>query len=273
VSELLKAWKQGLGLPDALVIDGHVHVGEWPQACTFASVDEAVAESEAYLDANGVDAFCGFGGGMFRGSDYQQGNDFLLAVWRRLPERCIPFMALNPNDSADALKQELDRMFSAGVRCIKLINDYQEQYPGDGPNMTVAYEYAARQGMLVFNHGWAREVILKVSKQFPATGFVFGHYSNGLDDILVERGNVYANIWNLGTTGWLERGVRKVGAHKFMLGSDGFLNPLSVGIGPVVFAGVTDDEKRMVLGTNLARLLDKVGALPQAIRTKWGHLV
>ena len=88
-----------------------------------------------------------------------------------------------------------------------------------------------------------------------------------------KRGNVYANFWGLGPMGWLDKGIREVGAHKFMMGSDGFLNPMSVGIGPVVFADISDDEKRMVLGLNVARLLDKVGALPKVIKVRLGNEV
>ncbi|MBI2438911.1 MAG: hypothetical protein HYV36_08900, partial [Lentisphaerae bacterium] len=47
-------WLSGQGLPDTLVIDGHVHIGDWPQAATFRSVDEAVAGSQELMDAHGV---------------------------------------------------------------------------------------------------------------------------------------------------------------------------------------------------------------------------
>ncbi len=271
MSDILTNWKNGMGVPDALVIDGHIHIGEWPHACTFTGVEEAVRESTAFMDANGVDAFCAMGGGgQLKAADYRRGNDFLLAVWQRLPERCIPFMSLNPNDAPHALASELERMHAAGVRCIKLINDYQERYPGDGPNLMMVYEFAAGHQMLVLNHMWEESVVQKIARCFPQTDFIFGHYCEWQDRVLSEVPNVWANIWNLGGLGWLERGIRKVGAHKFMLGSDGFLNALSVGIGPVMFADISDEEKRMVLGTNVARLLDKVGALPQAIKAKVG---
>ncbi len=272
MSAILAAWKSGRGLPDTLVIDGHIHVGEWPHAATFADVEEAARESAAYLDANGVDAFCAVGGGgMYRATDYRIGNDFLLAVWRRLPDRLVPFLSLNPNDQPADLREELERMHGEGVRCIKLINDYQERYPGDGPNLMLVYEFAARRHMLVFNHGWETRVIREVSLRFPDTDFVFAHYHEGLDEVLVERPNVHTNIWSLGTLGWLDRGIRKVGARKFMLGSDGFLNPLSVGIGPVVFADASDADKRLVLGLNAARLLAKVGALPAALESRYSR--
>ena len=101
--------------------------------------------------------------------------------------------------------------------------------------------------------------------EFPDVDFIFGHYGNGQDPVLKARENVYTNIWGYGNLGWLERGIRNVGAEKFMMGSDGFLNPLSVGIGPVVFAGISDKEKRLILGLTMARLLDRVGVLPKVL--------
>ena len=270
MSGILDDWVDGRGLPGVLVVDGHIHIGAWPHAATFRGVEEAAAESAAFMDANGVDAACVQSGGYtLEGADYRLGNDFLLDVCRRLPERLIPFMSVNPNDRGEAVLAELDRMYEAGVRCIKLINAYQESYPGDGPNLMALYEYADRHRMLVFNHSWTNEVILKVSAAFPGTDFVFGHYGGGQDHVLKERANVHANVWNVGTMGWLDRGIANVGAEKFMMGSDGFLNPVSVGIGPVVFAPVSDEEKRLILGLNAARLLDKVGALPAGLKAKY----
>ena len=272
MNDILANWKQGKGFPGTLVIDGHIHIGDWSHATTFFSVEEAVGESAAYLDANGVDAFCAVSGGynIGPGADYRRGNDFLLAVWEKLKDRMIPFLSVNPNDTAENIMAELERMYSAGVRCIKLINAYQENYPGDGPNLMALYEFAAEHNMLVFNHGWAENVIRMISAQFPGTDFVLGHYGAVWQaEIMKERDNVHANFWNLGPLGWLERGIEIAGAGKFMAGSDGFLNPLSAGLGPVVFADISDEEKRMILGLNAARLVDKVGALPPAIKKKY----
>jgi predicted TIM-barrel fold metal-dependent hydrolase len=257
----------GCGLPDTLVIDGHVHVGEWPHNTTFHGIEAAIRESAAFMDANGVDLACTQGGGyMWAGADYRLGNDFLLDVCRGLPDRMIGFMSVNPNDTWQNIEAELDRCYDAGIRCIKLINAYQYNYPGDGPNLMQLYAYADEHNMLVFNHAWAPEVIRKVADRFPATDFIFGHYHAGCDPVLQSCSNVYANIWSYGSMGWLDRGIATVGAAKFLMGSDAFLNPMSLGIGPVVFAPVPDDEKRLILGITQARLLDKVQALPAWVK-------
>lgn len=270
MSAILEKWISGRGLPDTIVIDGHIHISEWPHATTFHGVDEAVQESVRYLDANGVDAFCAVSGGYIFGMpDYHHGNDFLLEVWHRLPDRLIPFMNVNPNDTVAHILDELERMYAAGVRCIKLINAYQHAYPGNGPTLMALYAFAAQHRMLVFNHHWSEAEINQIAPQFPEIDFIFAHYLGGYQDAAMQtHPNVFTNIWSYGPMGWLERGIRKVGANKFMMGSDGFLNCLSVGIGPVVFAEISEDEKRQVLGLTTARLLDKVGALPPVLKQK-----
>jgi len=44
-----------------------------------------------------------------------------------------------------------------------------------------------------------------------------------------------------------------------MLGNDAFMNPMTVGIGSVPHAPITDAERRMILGLNLAHLLNAAG--------------
>jgi uncharacterized protein len=274
MSTILEQWINGYGLPGTLVIDGHIHIGAWPHAATFNNVDEAATESIRFMDANGIDAVCALSGGYMQGlPDYHLGNDFLLAAWKRTPDRLIPFMSVNPNDARELILDELKRMYAAGVRGIKLLNSYQGQYPGDGPNLMALYEFAAAHKMLVVNHAWSESEIGKIAARFPEIDFIFAHYGGGFQDmVLKSHSNVYSNIWNYGGMGWLERGIRQVGAGKFMLGSDGFLNSLSVGIGPVVFADISDEDKRLILGLTIARLLDKVGALPERLKVQLNSL-
>ncbi len=270
MSTILEQWKNGNGLPDELVIDGHIHIGAWAHAATFKNPDEAASESARYLDANGVDAFCSLGGGyMFGLADYHPGNDFLIEVWKKMPERMIPFMSLNPNDRVENIRMEMNRMYDAGVRCIKLINAYQANYPGDGPNLMAVYEFAEEHKMPVINHAWTDSEIRKIAGKFKSVDFIFAHYGGGFQDaVMQDYPNVNANIWVYGWMGWLDKGIKKLGAKRFMLGSDGFLNSLSVGIGPIVFADVSDDDKRLMLGLNLARILDKAGALPSGLKNR-----
>jgi len=266
-SQILKGWRAGEGLPDVLVIDGHTHFGAWPHGANYDSVEEAAAGAVAIMDANGVDAACLMGGGYHpSGTDYRLGNDDLLRLVSLVPDRLIGFAHINPNDTVENIVGELERVYRAGLRCLKLINSYQQAYPGDGPNMMEIYRFAAGHPMLILNHNWSNDEIARIAPQFPSVDFIFGHYGNSRDPMLQQFPNVYANIWNLGPLGFVERGVRNAGPEKFLFGSDAFMNPISVGIGLVVYADLPDAHKRLILGLNQARLLDKVGALPRKLK-------
>ncbi len=270
MSDILTHWRRGEGLPGVLVIDGHTHVGEWPHGANYEGMEDMVAGVVAHMDANGVDAACVMSGGyMWAGTDYHYGNDVLMELTARLPERIIPFAHVNPNDHRAAVLAELDRCHAAGMRCIKLLNGYQD-YPGDGPNLMALYEFADAHHMLILDHSWTREEIVKIAAKHPGVDFIFGHYGHRQDEILREFSNVYANIWTLGSLGFIERGVEAVGAEKFLMGSDAFMNPASAGIGLLVYADISEQAKRQVLGLNQARLLAKVGALPASLKKKAG---
>lgn len=274
MSKILDDWVAGNGLPGELVIDGHIHIEGWPHAKTFSDLDDAVRQAAEYLDANGVDAFWALGGGcLHQGTDDRLGNDFLLALWDRMPERLIPFTCPNPTNTRAHVLKELKRMYQAGVRGIKLLHAYQRNYPDDGPNLMCVYEFAAEHNMLIISHSWGEAGLRKLAAKFAGVEFIFAHYSGGgwPDQVMREFPNVHANIWGYATSGFLDRAVRDVGAHKFMLGSDGFLNCMSVGIGPVTFLDASDDDKRLILGLNAARLLDKVGVLPSSLKRRYAR--
>ena len=44
---------------------------------------------------------------------------------------------------------------------------------------------------------------------------------------------------------------------------------MSVGLGPVVYAPIPDEEKRLILGITMAQLLGKVGVLPAWIKREY----
>ena len=60
--------------------------------------------------------------------------------------------------------------------------------------------------------------------------------------------------------------IEEFGLSKVFLGSDAFMNDLSVGLGMIVYVDIPDEYKRAILGLNMAKLLDRVGALPTGLK-------
>ena len=158
---------------------------------------------------------------------------------------------------------ELERVFAAGVRCLKLLNAYQN-YSGEGPNLMALYEFAQAHNMLILNHHWSEAELRHIAPAFPTVTFIRGH--GGASALSRELPNVYDNIWSLWPMGVVEAGVQRYGPDKILFGSDAFMNDLSVGLGMVIYADIPDEHKRQILGLNMARLLDRVEALPASLR-------
>ena len=263
MSEILENWRRGLGFPGVLVIDGHTHIQQYLPDKHFRTPEEAAEEAVAEMDANGVDADCVLSGGyMENGADYRQGNDFLLATCRRAPDRLIPFILLNPADRKPNVLAELERMWGEGVHAIKLINSY-EGYPGDGPTLMAVYEFAQEHNMLVLNHHWSEAELRRISAAFPELIMIRAH--GGASALSAELANVYDNIWALWPLGVIESGCKEHRPEKILFGSDAGWNDVSVGLGLVLYADIPDEHKRLILGLNMARLLDRVGALPKGL--------
>ena len=262
MSAILEQWRRGEGLPDVLVIDGHTHPYRWSPG--FGSPREAAAEMLRLMDDYCVDASCLMSGDyMHNGDDFRLGNDFLLGVCRHDPERLIPFAHVNPNFDLNIISAELERMYGAGVRAIKLLNAYQN-YPGDGPHLMAVYAFAQERDMLVLNHFWSEDEIHTITRRFPKLVMIRGH--GGASAISCTYENVHDNIWSLHRLGAIESGIQRFGPEKILFGSDAALNDPAVGIGLVVYADISDEAKKAVLGLNMARLLDWAGLLPSSLR-------
>jgi len=150
-------------------------------------------------------------------------------------------------------------MFDQGVRCIKLLNAYQG-YPGDGPHLMMVYDYAQSRNMMILNHHWSEAEIRKIAPQFHDLIMIRGH--GGASKLAQEYPNLYDNTWSLHKLGVIEGGIQQFGSAKILFGSDAIINDPAVGIGLIVYADIAEEDKRAVLGLNMARLLYRVKALP-----------
>lgn len=261
MSSILERWCAGEGLPGVTVVDCHTHVGA-TDACIPPTPDDAARVVLRQMDAHGVDAAINLGRAAYVGGDYRRVNDETLWIHQHYP-RLIGFCHVNPWDRVINILNELERTYKAGLRGIKLIHHYQEEYPATGPMLMPVYQYAAERGMVILNHDWQKEEYLRqIAAQFPTVDLIIGHYTQRWDSTLRDCRNVYACTWRFCFPREMEHAVRAVGAAKLLFGTDSYLNPFAFGLGPILYARVSDEDKRKILGLNMMRLLAKVGGLP-----------
>jgi len=268
MNRYLTEWRQGKGLPDIPVVDGHIHLKDWRRRGIYNSFEESLQVIPAYMETHGIDMLWALsGGGMFYGNDYIPGNDQLLRWRDALPEKIVPFSHINPNDSQTRIMDELKRMYGNGVRGIKLLNRYQHKVPGDSEVLMEVYAFAEEYRMMVINHYWSPEEFDKISAAFPGTVFIGAHVAPA--ELLRTRENVYTSMWHYGSIGWLQRIAEEAPPEKIMVGSDAFGNCPSVGIGAVLHLNLPEEQIAGILGINALKLMKEFDVLPGWIQEKY----
>jgi predicted TIM-barrel fold metal-dependent hydrolase len=261
------------GLSNELrIIDCHGHLGY------FSSTNIIPADADAMvraMDRAGVERIC-ISSFLGIGPDSNVGNQLVAEALKKHPKRFVGYAVVNPN-RPEGLEEELDRCLGTpGIRAIKL-HSALHQYPLDGPAYRRVFDYAARRSLPILGHEWtpspsapltiARSsgpgFLEKLSSDYPTIRFIIAHagFWDGRTEfayarVLSSRENVfvdlaYSNIFYDA----LERMVAMVGADKIVFGSDFPLHELTYQLGRVFFAKLSAEDKRLILGGNMLRIL------------------
>jgi hypothetical protein len=244
---------------DVRVIDCHAHYGY------YEPVRIAHTDAEGMLrvmNRVGVEKVC-ISSFMSIGPDYRTGNGLVAEVIAKHPERFIGYAVVNPNQPGK-IKAELERCFDDyGMKAIKL-HPALHRYPVEGPAYKKVFEFAAARRVPILSHEWGHPDLLKgLCREYREVSFIIAHagFWDGRSnftfaDVVGASNNVfvdlaYSNIYY----GALEQLVEIVGPTKILFGSDFPLHDLAYQLGRVLFAQLSDADKRMILGGNMLRLL------------------
>ena len=109
---------------------------------------------------------------------------------------------------------------------------------------------------IVLNHQWASpEQIERLTRRYSDACFLCGHAYNAFPQSVRKRKNLYVCSCPLWGVGDAERWVRQIGPDRLLFGSDLQDLPIAWGLGPILFARIGAEQKRMILGGNLQRIL------------------
>ncbi len=245
---------KGEALKDEFVLDAHSHIGGTSQ--WYHLPDSTTEDMVAEMDRLGVDQAITFS---FAGvtSDFEYGNDRTAAEVRKYPDRFIGFATFNPHYHAE-MKDELERCRRNGLRGIKLIADYQ-RYPTDGPGMFPAYEFAHENSWMILNHNWGSpEFLDKLAGTFKNACFIIGHYFGPkYADVVTQRENVFQCTCAALNFADVETMVDAMPVEKILFGSDFTDLPIMFSMGPILYARISDDDKRKILGLNAKSMIER----------------
>ena len=250
-----------------LVVDGHAHLGARPFTPVFAPNDHTADQLVAEMDRNGVDVAVAFPRGNPH-TDYAVHNERVMAAAEAYPDRLVAYIRLQPYHKERSLDQ-IHEFAARGAKGIKL-HPYMD-FGGTPVNsrelIFPLMEAASEHGMVVLVHSgesWncTPTLIADVADAFPTLKVIVGHcggFENHQEAIVNARRtpNLYLDTAECGPPMVIRNCVRGAGAERVMFGSD--IPSIAIGheMGKVAkYADLSVDEKRAVLGENLARLLN-----------------
>ena len=260
MSDIKALVQNGVPLTNEVVIDSHCHMGFW---ANFNVPRGDAAGMVAAMDRLGIKA-CVAAHHSSIGPDFRFGNDEVLKAMADFPGRIYGYATVNPN-YPDEMAGEIKRCISAGMVGIKLHPD-MHKVAVDDDRYRPAWEYANERGLPVLSHTGTNgknpiRTFEKLAEAYPNAKVILGHAGFGSEGAnqSIEAGKKFPNIYpeitgSVIVYGTLERMVRELGADRVLFGTDlPFLDPRPQ-IGRVAFAKISDDEKRLILGLNAARL-------------------
>lgn len=262
--DLREALQLGEALKDELIVDAHAHMDTWynfhiPEQGTPASMVHA-------MDLLGIDLAIA-APHICIGPDYRQGNQDVYAAAARYPGRFIPFVTVNPNYPETEIRAEIEywdthggiKAFKFHPQCHSADACHEHYYP--------VFEYCQEWELPILSHNWTgatvngKQTLHGLAELFPRVTFIIGHAASGWTaiDANCATAKQYDNVM-LDTTGSglyfdaLPEMVRRVGAERILWGTDNpFIDPRP-GLGRMLLARISDDEKRLILGLNAKRV-------------------
>jgi len=236
---------------DMTFLDCHGHFG---RASHYHLPNSSLEETAAEMDRMGVRKVLLFSfAGVF--GDERYGNDLIAEALRRYPGRFVGLALLNPHRGKEGMLKELRRCEPMGFAGIKLIAHYQI-HPEEGPWLDVPCQWAHQRRQIILNHNWASPAqVERLVSAYPDATFITGHSTGAYAEVMKKHANLYVCSCPLSGPRDCERLVAAIGAERLLFGSDLLDLPISWGLGPILFAHISPQQKRMILGENLRGIL------------------
>lgn len=256
--------ERGEKIDDILIIDAHAHMGKWFNFPIYG--DPSAKGMVRLMDRLGVSK-CLVSAHLSIGPDFHEGNEIILKAMQDFPGRFLGMCTINPNYPQEML-QELELRFRQGFIGIK-IHPSTHNYPVGGKNYCPVWEFAQEKKAIVLSHTWydgicSPRLFAGIAEKYPALRILLGHsggvyqgYEEAIE-VAAKYENVYLEICGSEFSGyWLEQMVSKTSPDKVIYGTDFPFHDPRITFGRVLFAPLSDEVKKKILGLNIERILKK----------------
>ena len=213
-------------------------------------------------------------------SDVTLGNDEMLALQSREPERVRCYVTVNPNDTAHAL-EEIDRCVARGAIGLKLAASRR----ADDPLLDPIVDAAAVHKLPILHHIWQHRrhewpgqeasdavELGRLAARHPRVPFILAHIGGGGDwahtfPAVSDLPNVLLELSGSGVDrGMLDDAYHAVGAARLIWGSDITMETGLAKLRALPLVGLAEEEIRAVRWGNAERIFPP-GSLMRSSRS------
>ncbi len=247
----------------------------WDLHCHFSGVEEKTPEERlghllAIAGRMGIDRVCLYMGMQWSQDPspekFRQDNDQVLQAIAKFPDRAFGFVYLNPKHVEESLA-ELERCVARGPMVgVKL----WVAAHCDSACLDPIIKRAAELKAVIFQHtffklngNYAGEStpadLVKLAERHPGVPMICGHtggdWELGIRTIR-HLPNLYADLAGSDpVAGYTEMAVSELGAERVIYGSDAGGRSFASQLAKVHGANIPENEKALILGGNLRRLM------------------
>lgn len=251
--------RTGRRLDGVPVFDCHAHIDRMANQDP-PSLEEQVAEMERVgIDVQAVSSILAING------EFQLGNDNVAKAIARYPKRIIGYCHVSAN-YPELMVPELERCFQLreldgtyGFRGIKV---YQVGRPYDDPLFDAVWEFAKSHEAPVLAHTWGGSLtgLDAAAERHPEVNFLAGHAGSAFAyepylEAAERCPNFFLDLtYSREHTNMIEYFVGRIGADRLVWGTDAPTFSISHQVSKILFARISDQDKRKILYDTAARL-------------------
>jgi predicted TIM-barrel fold metal-dependent hydrolase len=246
------------------IIDAHMHLGRgdehygkqalWDQKAQFLADD-----MKSLLDQVGIDHAVVFGLG--RATEEDRVRPVLDAV-QRYPERFTGFFWANPweTGSRAAFVRAVREYGLRGLKLHPIIDSYQANHSVVFPLLEAAGELGVPVTIHSHQPGSQPALIGDLANRFPTVTVIMAHMGMAAYKDAIYVAQKEPNIiLETSAQPWTHRIIRgaadKIGVHRIVYGSDAPLHHPKVELTKIEVAGLDPEQRALVLGGNIARIV------------------
>lgn len=255
---MTEAGRAGRPLTGELVIDAHTHFGHGPDFPIVRPTPEALLSS---MDRLGIQLSCVSAIPAIFG-DAEGGNELVAAALRRFPDRFFGYQVVDVG-YPEKVAAQLATGLAAGFRGLKVWSyGARPGLPYNHPNYEPVFAHANVHAMPVLAHVFGPELneLEGHIRRFPRVRWLLAHIGSGELEQYKRFARDYPTVFvelclSSCPRGLIEELVTAGLEDKIVWGSDAVFLDQASQLGRVLFAGITLEAKRKILGRNARRAL------------------